>query len=213
MRKERKWLGRWLIVSIHFDNNTFSRQWTQQNKAIRFCTIEQANALKTHTFGAWCSPRFFTWVSTGGLDVCVMLVRRAHCTWIGHQVTKAREAEDGAGEGWKIRCVLWTCIAQWPMCRKCIMLTNLTITKGSWRATWVLLALAIMYYNLELGLCIEFGPVRRDPFSHGPPRIKSPMSLFGSQSRSEQELEQSFDSRTASERFATFRAPPPISSV
>ena len=37
-----------------------------------------------------------------------------------------------------------------------------------------------MYYNQELGLCIEFGPVRVDSVRRGgaPPRIKSPLRRF-----------------------------------
>ena len=36
-----------------------------------------------------------------------------------------------------------------------------------------------MYYNQELGLCIEFGPVRDDSVRRGgPPWIKSPLRRF-----------------------------------
>ena len=35
-----------------------------------------------------------------------------------------------------------------------------------------------MYYNQELGLCIEFGPVRVDSVRRGPPWIKSPLRRF-----------------------------------
>ena len=96
------------------------------------------------------------------------------------------------------------------------------VTKGSFSyRSSAFLSKNVQYYNLELGLCIGFGPVRRDFVWQGGPMDQIPPAplLFGSQSRSQQEFNRAWTRVLQDQRWcgcewlATFRSPPPISSL
>ena len=95
-----------------------------------------------------------------------------------------------------------------------VAILSIALSRKVASATWVLLALAKIYDNLELGLCIKFGPVRKDSVRQGgasPPLIIPPHAPFGSHPSTFDAVMDFYQGYLWLP--VTFRSPPPLSSV